>query len=194
MNPFYIYIHYRKDNNTPFYVGKGKGRRATTIHGRTKYWNHINNKAGHRVLILQDNLTEQEAFNLEIQVIEELRMYGYTLVNLTDGGDGTSGGSQSTEAREKNRQSQLGRKQSDAVKSALSERNRLRGCPDVIKEAVRKGVNNYAKSVAMQKGYWGSVSRSSKSPNYRVFVCRVYLGIVLTYEDGINYLKEYYPA
>ena len=38
MNQFYIYIHYRESDGTPFYIGKGSGDRSTQTKNRNPYW------------------------------------------------------------------------------------------------------------------------------------------------------------
>lgn len=91
MNNFYVYIHRKKSNNEIFYVGKGKGKRAYSIHNRNNYWNKIINKHGFIVEILKDNLTEDEAFKIEIETIEQYKKQNITLCNMTSGGEGTSG-------------------------------------------------------------------------------------------------------
>jgi len=89
MNNFYIYIHFRQDNLQPFYVGKGKGKRFLSNKSRNKYWKHIVNKYGYFPQIMENNLTEEQAFEREKFYIEVLGREN--LCNLTDGGDGTSG-------------------------------------------------------------------------------------------------------
>lgn len=91
MNNFYVYVHRRLSDNKPFYVGKGKDKRAYAENGRNDYWNATKNKHGLVVEIVFDNLTENEAFQCEVDTILEFRYFGYPLTNLTDGGDGTSG-------------------------------------------------------------------------------------------------------
>lgn len=98
---FYVYQLRDPRSELPFYIGKGSGRRA---------WYHINHidyshksntiqkilREGYEVQveILQDNLTEDSAFELEIQLISK---YGRRdlgtgcLTNLTSGGEGSSG-------------------------------------------------------------------------------------------------------
>lgn len=88
-----VYTHIRKDNNEVFYVGVGKHKsRAFDKRRRNKYWYHIVNKHGYNVNITHCDLCIEEAFCIEKYLIS---FYGRrdlksgTLVNMTDGGDGT---------------------------------------------------------------------------------------------------------
>lgn len=124
MNDFYVYVHYRLDNNSPFYVGKGRGNRAYKTHGRSEYWRRVSNKYGFLPEIIFDNLSEEEAFQVEKDCILELRDFGYGLVNMTNGGEGTSGLVLSNETREKISKAHTGRKRSkeEIEKSAKARR------------------------------------------------------------------------
>jgi hypothetical protein len=88
-----MYVHYRLSDNTPFYVGKGSGNRAWDMQsrGRNAYWQRTKNLHGIRVEIIFDNLTEQEAFQCEVDTILEFKYLGYSLTNLSLGGEGQSG-------------------------------------------------------------------------------------------------------
>lgn len=101
MNNFYVYIHRKKSNNEIFYVGKGKDRRAYWKSRRNQYWQNIVNKYGYIVEILKDNLTENEAFKLEIQTIEQYRNQNIKLCNMSEGGEGRTGAFHSKETKEK---------------------------------------------------------------------------------------------
>lgn len=93
-NRFYVYAHQRLDDNSIFYIGKGHGKRAESTSNRNRYWEFVVNKVGYRVLIIQDNMSETDAFTLEKYLIA---FYGREdlgegrLVNMSDGGEGNSG-------------------------------------------------------------------------------------------------------
>jgi len=90
----YVYQHVRKDKNQVFYIGIGsdkKYQRAYDIKGRNKLWYNIIKKTDYIVEIIHDNLSWENACNLEIELIKK---YGKKcnntglLCNLTDGGEG----------------------------------------------------------------------------------------------------------
>ena len=86
---FYVYTYLREDR-TPYYVGKGSGERAFKKWGK----GIKPPKDPSRIIIVEDNLDEQTAFDLERKLIAE---YGRKdlgtgiLYNMTDGGEGSSG-------------------------------------------------------------------------------------------------------
>lgn len=101
MNKFYVYVHYRESDGTPFYVGKGSGKRAYSSSRRNQFWKNTKEKHGIRVEIIFDNLTEEESFQCEIDTILEFKYFGYKLTNMTLGGEGVSGMIVSPETRSK---------------------------------------------------------------------------------------------
>lgn len=108
---FYTYIYYDPSkNNEPFYVGKGKDKRAWD-HLRLDKRNYFINKLkgmiskGIQPIIgIYGGLDEEFAFFLEKELISH---YGRRdigtgcLCNMTDGGEGFSGGVMSAESRKK---------------------------------------------------------------------------------------------
>jgi hypothetical protein len=80
---YYTYAYLRK-NGTPWYIGKGKGRRAYQKH------DFFSPPPKNRILILKQNLTEEQAFKHEIYMIN---IFGRKdietgiLRNRTNGGD-----------------------------------------------------------------------------------------------------------
>lgn len=91
---FYVYVH-KKPSGEPFYVGKGKKCRAWEMRSscRNKHWNNTADKYGVGTLLVEifDCSSEKASFNLEIELISYYRGLGFPLVNMTDGGEGTSG-------------------------------------------------------------------------------------------------------
>ncbi len=97
MDAYYIYQHIRLDSQTVFYIGKGKNQRAWTKHGRNSYWNNIVKKHGYYVQIIQDNLSESEAYNIEKSLIKKFRQFKQCETNMQEGGEG--GGSPNLQTR-----------------------------------------------------------------------------------------------
>jgi hypothetical protein len=88
---FYVYEHLRQDTGAVFYVGKGSGARCKTPQGRNKWWHGIAKKHGYTIRIRVRSESEELAFLAEMELIDQHRKMGVTLVNMTDGGEGMSG-------------------------------------------------------------------------------------------------------
>jgi hypothetical protein len=88
----YVYAHIRLDTLKIFYIGIGKTKnRAYTTYGRNIHWHRIVNKTNYFVDKLFENLTWEEACNIEktlIKSIGRINLKTGTLCNMTDGGDG----------------------------------------------------------------------------------------------------------
>lgn len=110
---FYVYEHLRNDTNEIFYVGKGKvgSGRSTRTYGRNQYWKRVVKKAnGFSIRKVVENVSEQFAFQKEIERIAEIKSSGIKLCNMTDGGDGASGYKHTEQSLYKMSFSQLGEK------------------------------------------------------------------------------------
>ena len=89
MQNYYVYQYVREDG-TPYYIGKGRNRRAWESHRRANGSDMLP-KDKTRIQILKENLSEQAAFDLEDALILE---YGRQdlgtgiLANLSNGGRG----------------------------------------------------------------------------------------------------------
>lgn len=116
MKQFYTYLHCKPDG-TPFYVGKGCGKRAYSLGDRGQHHARIVAKHGIEIFIFNCE-SEHGAFRDEVQQIAQLRREGFSLVNRTDGGEGSSGNIHSEEIRAKMR----GRRVSDEARAKISAR------------------------------------------------------------------------
>ena len=133
---FYVYVHIRLDNNTVFYVGKGKGKRAYKPK-RNKFYNNVRKSCGCRVEIIKDKLTESQAFRLENKMIEYyvhtlgygINIDGYKdfsnetyLTNCSWGGEGPSGYKFSEEQKQNLSESHKGKKLTEETKQKMKGR------------------------------------------------------------------------
>ena len=123
MNKYYVYTHTRIGDALPFYVGKGFGKRAYRTSYRSKYWRNVA-KDGYDVRIEITDLSEDEAFQLEREII---KTYGRRdlgtgcLVNLTDGGEGPSGYIKSDDHKRKISEAAKGKTRSEKTKQKISD-------------------------------------------------------------------------
>lgn len=85
---FYVYLHRRADNGCVFYVGKGTGNRIHSTK-RNQHWKRVSLKHGYTVEIVQDQMQEWWAFELEKELISYCGRKN--LCNMTDGGEGLAG-------------------------------------------------------------------------------------------------------
>lgn len=97
---FYTYAH-TKPNGTIFYIGKGKDCRAWDKDNRNTYWHNIVNKYGYEVKIIANNIDEELALLCEIEAIDIYKRRGFQLCNMTEGGEGFSGGKHTQESKNK---------------------------------------------------------------------------------------------
>jgi hypothetical protein len=115
MKEILVYRHRRLDTNEIFYIGIGSEKRAKDKTRRTSFWKNIVSKTKYEVEIIHNNLSWEEACEKEISLIKE---YGRrdkglgTLVNMTDGGEGSTGNIRSEETRMKISNSMKGIKKS----------------------------------------------------------------------------------
>ena len=86
---FYTYAYLRKSDGTPYYIGKGKGRRAFVRHKGVS-----TPKDRSKIIFLKQNITEEEAIEHEIYMIAVFGRKDIKtgiLLNRTNGGEGISG-------------------------------------------------------------------------------------------------------
>ena len=174
---FYVYVHIRLDNNTVFYVGKGKGNRAYDL-DRGNFHNGVCKKYGCRVEIIKDGLTEKQAFRLEKRMIEYyvltlgygIPIDGYRnfsnnkyLTNFTWGGEGTSGYKLSEESKQKLREINKGKHYSEETKKkqSNSQKERWNSMSNERKEELG---NIFSKNTKL---YWDNVDEEAKKERFK---------------------------
>lgn len=154
MSNFYVYAYCdpRKPSDfssgfEPFYIGKGTNDRM---------FHHIQNRKGGNpifrakikkilsldlkpiIIKVSENLTEQEAFDLEVSLILQFGMFPTgCLCNLTAGG---TGGKQSPAAIEKMRATKLGKPLSDVHRKSISESLKGHRRPEETKKQISKSL------------------------------------------------------
>jgi hypothetical protein len=125
----YVYRHIRLDKNEPFYVGIGsddKYIRAKSIKNRNRYWKNIVAMTNYRVDILCSDISWEDACEKEKEFIS---MYGRkdsgdgTLVNMTDGGEGSTNRKMSESLKSKLLFINKGKKLSESHKNNISINN-----------------------------------------------------------------------
>jgi hypothetical protein len=120
-NLYYTYAYLREDGS-PYYIGKGKGKRA---YDRRRHSAYVPSK--NRILFLKKNLTEEAAFRHEkymIAIFGRKDLETGILYNLTDGGDGPSGYVHTEEQRKKMGDMRRGKKRPNHSK-IMREKNHL---------------------------------------------------------------------
>jgi len=162
MNTAYVYTLTDPRNGMPFYVGKGVGRRchfhaweAKNSDKPTYKLNKIRKiqSLGLDIIVnkVEENVSHEQAKELECFLIAEMRGFGINLTNATNGGDGRAGYVVSEETRNK-----LGRPKSEADKQRISEA--LKGnkhfyygvpCSDERKAAIIAGTTGVKKSTTI---------------------------------------------
>ena len=185
---FYVYKHVRLDNNTCFYVGKGKGNRKD-MPTRNNHHDNISNRYGHKAVIIKDNLTEEEAFNLEREIIEDyVFTFGYGididgfnneedeighLTNCTWGGEGTSGLNpwnkgkkgllcHSEETKLKMSESHKGIKLSEETKQKISESEKGKK----ISEETKRKMSESLKGKQLSEEHKQKISEANKGREF----------------------------
>jgi len=167
---YYVYA-YLRDDQTPYYIGKGINRRAYNAHKRTNGTDMLPKDIS-RIKILHENLSEKQAFDLEKELIRE---YGRKdlgtgiLRNLTEGGEGDSG-----------------YKHTEESKLAMSKARRG-------KPSGRKGLPSPMKGVARTQETKDKIASALKggklTPEHKAKLSKAHKGKTLSAEHKANLRK-----
>lgn len=149
---FYTYLHCRPDG-TPFYVGKGHGKRSHAFSQRNFHHRNIVAKYGAaniRVFVFHC-ASELDAFADEAQQIAQLRREGFKLCNFTDGGEGCSGRIATEEQRRKISVSNSGKKRTPEMRERISRAKSNPSAETRAKLALIKGMTGKRHSLETKK-------------------------------------------
>jgi group I intron endonuclease len=127
MNNYCVYFYLREDK-TPYYVGMGGKQRPFAKHAHRQDKVDFKPKNTDLILIVHENLSQQEAFDLEIYYIKQYgkKCSGGILINLTEGGEGAK---HNEETRKKLSQIKTGLKASEDTKRKMSETRKGKKMP-----------------------------------------------------------------
>lgn len=198
---YYVYEYVRLDNNTTFYVGKGKGDRAYKTRKRGKHFDNIFNKTDIAVVIIAENLTEQEAFDLEIKTIYDyvfnegyginIKGIGYErgfpyLINRTWGGEGFGGISPYSYATTKEKYDTWRENIRKGVINCHNEERSRR-----MKEAQNRPEVKKKKSIAQSKAMQGMSDFYSRLRKEKTGIQSSNKRRVYVYDKNMNKIKEF---
>lgn len=182
---FYVYA-WCYPEGTPFYVGRGSGRRYKDEFGRNTLFQRIVAKirrdgAEPTIVRWHDGLREEDATRLEVAYI---RLFGRrdngtgVLCNMTDGGDGVKGAPRNPVAIEKTASFHRGRKRSADTRAKISAGNsgkkrtaEMRLAMSAIKTGVRRtpeSIDKYRKRPPT--GKYKGVSLQRDRGNYKTSI------------------------
>jgi hypothetical protein len=119
-NQYYTYAWLREDR-TPYYVGKGIGNRAYCVHRRGN--SYISAPPRNRVIFLKKNLTEFDAYRQENYIITilGLKSEGGILINMSYGGEGSSGRKPSEYCIQRTKEANIGKTLTEEHKKKVSQ-------------------------------------------------------------------------
>ena len=172
---YYVYKHVRLDNNTCFYIGKGKNGRKDDPN-RNPTHDSICKKHGYKVVIFKDKLNEAEAFKLEVDLIRcYVSKFGYGilikgymnnnnkfLTNMTWGGEGTSGMNSYANKTEEEME-EIRRKISEKGKGRIPWNKGKKGIFHHSEESKRKNSEAHKGQIPWIKGKKGIFHHSEES-------------------------------
>lgn len=138
-NIWYVYCHVKDESKLPFYIGIGKTqnyKRAFEKKGRNNIWHKIEQKHSCYSSVLFDELTFNQACEIEKNLISHygrINLKTGILANMTDGGEGGFGVVFTSERIEKIRIANTGKRHNLETIQKFKDRKQT----DATKEKIR---------------------------------------------------------
>jgi len=187
MSNFYIYVHTKTTDNSIFYVGRGTGRRCTSVKNRNAYWSHIVAKHGFFAEIIEQNLSSDEANEKEKFWIKNFRESGSKLCNLTDGGGGLAGRVRPELEKQKISAAMTGVKKSESMRKKMFGNKNFFG--KFHSDEAKEKVSLFQKGRPKNKEHKSKLSQALKgrplSPEHRAKVVAAILARKAKKDMGI---------
>jgi hypothetical protein len=165
---FYVYGHYRKTDDSIFYIGVAKSeKRFTSKYSRNNHWKNIVKKNGFYYKILLESEDWTICLQKEIELINyygRLDLQNGVLCNMTNGGEGCV--NLSNESKNKISEKLKGIKRSDEFKEAV--RNRMIGSNKSIETRIKMSNSHkqvdktYLKNKKLTEEHKKNISKSKK--------------------------------
>ena len=127
MDNYCVYFYLREDK-TPYYVGMGRKQCPYAPHNHRCGKGDFKPIDNNLILIVHENLSQEEAYSLEIKYIKEYgrKCEGGILINLAEGGQGAK---HSEETKKKLSLMKTGLKASEETKRKMSEMRKGKKMP-----------------------------------------------------------------
>lgn len=203
-NIFYVYTYRDPEELLPFYVGKGHGRRsqqhmyhtATTSGSNMHKINKINKirQRGCMPIIeyVAINLTEDEALELETQLIEKYGRYidGGVLTNLCPTGHGRIGTKHTDKTKRTIGQKNTGQIRTEEQRKRIKEGCKRRAKPSAEARAKMSAAKQKMSQETKEKLRQIALNRPAVSDNTRAKLAKKLLGCKW-YNNGVKNIRVF---
>lgn len=136
---YYTYAYLREDG-TPYYIGRGKGRRLSERHHR-RSGKFVPVPQENRILVLKKGLTYGESLKHEVYMIflfGRKDLGSGILINMSNGGEGNKGHRHTPETKQKMSSKRRGQSRSPEWRKKISEAHKGIGHTEETKNKLSK--------------------------------------------------------